>query len=297
MEGRALLDSPNLVLADIRDRDRIFEVFQQQRFEVVFHAAALKHQPLLEFNPSEAWKTNVVGTRNVLEAAEATGVGRLVNISTDKAADPSGVLGYSKRICERLTADAAARTGLPYVSVRFGNVLGSRGSMLGVFEQQVRDGGPVTVTDPEITRYFMTVEEAVALTIQAAAIGAPGEVLVLDMGEPVRIEDVARRMIQQSGEAIRIEHTGLRPGEKLHEVLFGRGEHDSRPNHPLISQVTVPPLSFDAAQAACSVDGRLAMSPATLAVAADWGTAGSPHEPAGAAAADAAEPPTHGDLA
>ncbi len=137
MEGRALLDSPTLVLADIRDRDRIFEVFQQQRFEVVFHAAALKHQPLLEFNPSEAWKTNVVGTRNVLEAAEATGVGRLVNVSTDKAADPSGVLGYSKRICERLTADAAARTGL---SVRVGAVR-QRARIAGFDARGVRAAG------------------------------------------------------------------------------------------------------------------------------------------------------------
>ena len=157
LEGRALLDSPSLVLADIRDRERIFQVFQQHRPEVVFHAAALKHLPLLEFNPAEAWKTNVVGTHHVLEAAEATGVARLVNVSTDKAADPASVLGYVKRICERLTAEVADRTGLPYVSVRFGNVLGSKGSMLGVFERQIRDGGPITVTHPDVTRYFMTV--------------------------------------------------------------------------------------------------------------------------------------------
>ncbi len=271
IEGRALLDSPTLILADIRDRERVFEVFQQHRPDVVFHAAALKHQPLLEFNPSEAWKTNVVGSHYVLEAAEATGVRRLVNVSTDKAADPAGVLGYSKRICERLTADAAARTGHSYVSVRFGNVLGSRGSMLGVFERQVSDGGPVTVTDPAVSRYFMTVEEAVALTIQAGAIGEAGEVLVLDMGEPVLIEEVARRLIQQSGRDVPIVYTGLRPGEKLHEQLFGRDERDERPTHPLISQVPVPPLSIEAAKAACSVHGRLTMSPATMAIAAAWG--------------------------
>jgi FlaA1/EpsC-like NDP-sugar epimerase len=270
IEGRALLDAPTLLLADIRDRDRIFELFQAHRPDVVFHAAALKHQPLLEFNPSEAWKSNVVGTHNVLEAAETSGVRRFVNVSTDKAADPIGVLGYSKRICERITADTAKRTGLPYVSVRFGNVLGSRGSVLGVFEEQVRAGGPVTVTDADVTRFFMTVEEAVALTIQAGAIGAPGEVLVLDMGEPVRIEDVARRIIQQSGRDIAIVHTGLRPGEKLHEVLFGRGERDERRHHPLISQVSVPPLSFSDARAACSVDGRLSMSPAALEIATEW---------------------------
>lgn len=270
IEGRPMLDSPSLVLADIRDRERVFEVFGQCRPEVVFHAAALKHQPLLEFNASEAWKTNVVGTAHLLEAAEANQVHRLVNVSTDKAADPTSVLGCSKRICERLTAEVALRTGRPYVSVRFGNVLGSRGSMLSVFEQQIRNGGPVTVTDPAVTRFFMTVEEAVMLTIQAAAIGTAGEVLVLDMGEPVRIDDVARRMIQQSGRQIPVEYTGLRPGEKLHEVLLGRREQDIRPNHRLISQVPVPPLTFDDARSACSVDGHLSMSAAALAIAADW---------------------------
>ncbi len=271
LEGRALLDSPSLVLADIRDRERVFEAFRDHRPEVVFHAAALKHQPLLEYHPTEAWKTNVVGTHNVLEAAESTGVARLVNISTDKAADPIGVLGWSKRICERLTAATAERTGAPYVSVRFGNVLGSRGSMLGVFEQQIRDGGPVTVTDPDVTRYFMTASEAVALTIQAAAIGRPGEVLVLDMGAPVPIADVARRLIQEAGADVGIVHTGLRRGEKLHETLFGDGELDVRPYHPLISQVPVPPLDFDAARTMCSVDGRLTVSGATLALVCDAG--------------------------
>ena len=235
LEGRALLDSPSLVLADIRDRDRIFQVFQQHRPEVVFHTAALKHLPLLEFNPSEAWKTNVVGTHHVLEAAEAAGVSRLVNLSSDKAADPASVLGYVKRICERLTAEVADRTGLPYVSVRFGNVLGSKGSMLGVFERQVRDGGPITVTHPDVSRYFMTSEEAIALTIQAGAIGRPGEVLVLDMGEPVRIAEVATRLAEQASSTVPIVYTGLRPGEKLHEVLLGAGE-TGRATHPRADQ-------------------------------------------------------------
>ena len=157
------------------------------------------------------------------------------------------------------------------MSVRFGNVLGSRGSMLGVFEQQIRDGGPVTVTDPDVTRYFMTASEAVALTIQAAAIGRPGEVLVLDMGAPVPIADVARRLIQEAGADVGVVHTGLRRGEKLHETLFGDGELDVRPYHPLISQVPVPPLDFDAARAMCSVDGRLTVSGATLALICDAG--------------------------
>ncbi len=271
MEGRALLDSPSLVLADIRDRDRLFQVFSQHRPEVVFHAAALKHLPLLEQNPAEGWKTNVVGTRNVIEAAEATGVSRLVNISTDKAADPSSVLGYTKRLGERLTAEAGQRTGLEFASVRFGNVLGSRGSMLGTFQQQVADGGPVTVTHPDVTRYFMTVSEAVALTIQAGALADPGEVLVLDMGEPVRIADVARRLIDQADRPVSITYTGLRPGEKLHEVLLGEDEIDDRPKHPLISQVPVPPLTFEQARAACVTTGSSVISATSLELAVGWG--------------------------
>lgn len=268
IHGRALLDSPHLALADIRDRDRVFQIFEQHRPEVVFHAAALKHQPLLELHPAEAWKTNVVGTHHVLEAAQATGVAQLINISTDKAADPVGVLGFSKRLCERITADVARTTGRLYVSVRFGNVLGSKGSMLGTFQQQVASGGPITVTDPEVSRFFMTVQEAVALTIQAGAVGGPGEVLVLDMGKPVRILDVAERLAEQSDRPIKIVFTGLREGEKLHEALFGEGEVDVRPRHALISQVAVPALSFEEAKFACSVDGQLYISPASLSAAA-----------------------------
>jgi FlaA1/EpsC-like NDP-sugar epimerase len=270
LEGRALLDSPWLVLADIRDRDRIFQVFQDHRPDVVFHAAALKHLSLLEHHPAEAWKTNVVGTQHVLEAAEAYGVDRFVNVSTDKAADPVCVLGYSKRICERLTAEVAARTGRVFVSVRFGNVLGSRGSVLGVFERQLRQGGPITITHRDVTRYFMTTEEAIALTIQAGAIGERGEVLVLDMGEPVRIVELAQRLIEQSGTSVPIVFTGLRAGEKLHEVLLGANELDRRPHHPLISHVPVPHLRFEDARAACSVDGRLVLSAMSLEIAAQW---------------------------
>ena len=273
IHGRALLTSPHLALADIRDRDRVFEVFEQHRPEVVFHAAALKHQPLLERNPSEAWKTNVVGTHHVLDAAAAVGVTSFVNISTDKAADAIGVLGYSKRLCERLTADVAATTGRSFVSVRFGNVLGSKGSMLGTFQRQVAAGGPITVTHPDVTRYFMTVEEAVALTIQAGSLGNPGEVLVLEMGEPVRILDVAKRLADQAPGRVDIVFTGLREGEKLHESLLGADEIDRRPHHPLISQVPVPPLAFDAVSAACWVDGRLHISAATLSAAAVEGIA------------------------
>ncbi len=243
LEGRALLDSEETVLADIRDRCRVREVFDRFRPDIVFHAAALKHLPLLEMWPGEALKTNILGTLAVLEAAAEHGVESFVNISTDKAASPISVLGYSKRITERLTASMAARTGAPYLSVRFGNVLGSRGSVLTTLCAQVTAGGPVTVTDPEVSRYFMLADEAVQLVLQAAVIGRGGEVLVLDMGQPVRIADMARRLASASGREADIVFTGLRPGEKLHEDLFGPGESDVRPCHPMISQVPVPELS------------------------------------------------------
>ena len=250
IEGRALLDSDHLVVADIRDRTRMREVFDKHRPHVVFHTAALKHLPLLEMHPAEAVKTNVFGTLNVLEAAAGAGVDRVVNISTDKAADPTSVLGYTKRIAEQLTSWFAARESGTYLSVRFGNVLGSRGSVLGAFERQIAEGGPVTVTHPEVTRYFMTVQEAVQLVIQAGAVGSPGEALVLDMGEPVKIVDVAKRLVAQADRPIEIVFTGLRPGEKLHEVLLGQAELDERHAHPLISHCQVPPAAAPAARAA-----------------------------------------------
>ena len=242
IEGRALLDSPNIVLACIRDAEAVEQAFVERQPEVVFHAAALKHQPILERHPSEALKTNVFGTVNVLRAATKVGVDRFVNVSTDKAADPSSVLGYTKRLAERLTAEVTRGAGGTYLSVRFGNVLGSDGSVLRTFRAQVAAGGPITVTHPDVTRYFMTVAEAVQLVIQAAAIGNDGEALVLDMGEPVRIDDVARRLASQAPRPINIVYTGLRPGEKCHEVLLGADEVDNRPKHPLISHVAVPPL-------------------------------------------------------
>jgi FlaA1/EpsC-like NDP-sugar epimerase len=243
LEGRALLDSEETVLADIRDRRRIREVFDRFRPDIVFHAAALKHLPLLEMWPAEALKTNVLGTLAVLEAAAEYGVQSFVNISTDKAASPISVLGYSKRITERLTAHMSARAGGTYLSVRFGNVLGSRGSVLTTLSAQVAAGGPVTVTDPDVSRYFMLADEAVQLVLQAAVIGRGGEVLVLDMGQPVRIADMARRLAAGSGREVDIVFTGLRPGEKLTEDLLGPGEGDQRPCHSLISQVPVPGLS------------------------------------------------------
>jgi FlaA1/EpsC-like NDP-sugar epimerase len=247
--GRALLDTPDTVLADIRDAPNLRALFRDRRPQVVFHAAALKHLPLLEQYPAEAYKSNVVGSLNVLEAAAEVGVEVFVNISTDKAANPISVLGYSKRVAERLTAHVAthAATGT-FMSVRFGNVLGSRGSVLGTFRDQIERGGPVTVTDREVTRFFMTIPEAVQLVIQAGAIGESGEVLVLDMGDPVRIYDVAKRLVAQSNQSIPIVFTGLRVGEKLHEELFGDGEVDARPRHRLVSHAAVPPLDPSALQ-------------------------------------------------
>jgi dTDP-glucose 4,6-dehydratase len=240
--GHGLLDSNDVVLADIRDLQALQRIFDARRPQVVFHAAALKHLPMLEQYPSEAWETNVIGTLNVLDVAQRVGVETFVNISTDKAANPASVLGRSKRLAERLTAGAAAETKQAYLSVRFGNVIGSRGSMLPTFIAQIEAGGPVTVTDPEVTRYFMTIPEACELVIQAGAIGRAGEVLILDMGEPVRILDVAQRMIAASGKDVDIVFTGLREGEKLHEDLIGLSELDERPFHEKITHTQAPPL-------------------------------------------------------
>lgn len=247
--GKAMLDTDDIILGDIRDSQFVANLFECRRPQVVFHAAALKHLPLLEGAPGEAVKTNIWGTLTILEAAAATGVERFVNISTDKAANPCSVLGYSKRLAEGLTAATATRADGTYMSVRFGNVLGSRGSVLTAFTAQIVAGGPLTVTDPRVTRYFMTIQESVQLVIQAAAIGRDGEALVLDMGEPVSIDAVARHLIELSGKHVEIEYTGLREGEKMHEELFGEGESDSRPIHELISHTSVPPFDpFEARQ-------------------------------------------------
>lgn len=244
MSGRGLLDSDDTVLADIRDPERLEEVFATHRPQVVFHAAALKHLPLLERYPMEAWKTNVLGTLNVLEAAFAHDVETFVNVSTDKAANPTSVLGYSKRLTERLTSDFATRDDNTYVSVRFGNVLGSRGSVITAFTAQIEAGGPVTVTHPDVERYFMLIPEACQLVLQAAAIGTDGQVMVLDMGTPAKINDVATTLIDLSGrDDIEIVYTGLRPGEKLSEELFTPGEDIQQSAHPLVNHVDVAALT------------------------------------------------------
>jgi FlaA1/EpsC-like NDP-sugar epimerase len=244
LTGDGLLDNDEVVLADIRDLETLREVFRDTRPDMVFHAAALKHLPLLEAYPLEAWKTNVLGTLNVLTAAAESGVGTFVNISTDKAANPTCVLGYSKRLAERLTADVDHRQHGRYVSVRFGNVLGSRGSVVPAFTAQIERGGPVTVTHPDVERFFMLIPEACQLVLEAASIGMGGEVMVLDMGEQVRIVDVANTLIRMSGRRdIDIRYTGLRPGEKLGEELFAPHE-DRRPTaHELVSSVDVPTLA------------------------------------------------------
>lgn len=241
--GHGLLHTRDVVLADIRDTEALNAIFEDRRPDVVFHAAALKHLPMLEQYPDEAWKTNVIGTLNVLNAANLVDVKTFVNISTDKAANPTSVLGHSKRVAEKLTASTASSTGNPYISVRFGNVIGSRGSMLPTFRRLIEAGGPLTVTHPDITRYFMTIPEACQLVIQAGGIGRAGEVLILDMGEPIKIMDVAQRMIDMSGKDIEIVFTGLREGEKMHEELIGLNEVDTRPFHPKISHANVNPMS------------------------------------------------------
>ncbi len=243
--GRALLDSPDLALIDIRDRERVKQLFCERRPHVVFHAAALKHLPLLESHPVEGFKTNVWGSLAVLEAAEASGVECFVNVSTDKAADPCSMLGYSKRVAEGLTAGVDERATGRFLSVRFGNVLGSRGSVLTAFQKQLELGGPLTVTHRDVTRFFMTVEEAVQLVLQAGAIGAGGSVLVLDMGDPVNIAEVAEQLARTVKPPCPIEFVGLRHGEKMHEDLFGKAEAHVETAHPLIRSVGVPALHGD----------------------------------------------------
>jgi FlaA1/EpsC-like NDP-sugar epimerase len=204
-------------------------VFAERRPDVVFHAAAQKHVPILEKYPCEAVRVNVLGTHAVARIAAESGCRRFVHVSTDKAADPCSVMGATKRAAEQVVFEMGQRHDLPFVAVRFGNVLASRGSVVPTFLRQILDGGPVTVTDPEMTRYFMTIPEAVQLVIQAGDLGAgSSEVFVLEMGEPVKIIELARNMIRLAGYEpetdIPIEVIGVRPGEKIHEELFNSGE-------------------------------------------------------------------------
>jgi len=226
------------VIADIRDADRVHEIVRRHQPEVIFHAAAHKHVPLMEANVEEAVINNVLGTRNIVEAANRHAVERLVLISTDKAVRPVNVYGATKRLAEMIVVDAAHRTGRAFSVVRFGNVLGSRGSVIPIFQQQIARGGPVMVTHPDMTRYFMTIPEAVHLVLQASAMGTGGEVFLLDMGPQIRILDLAEDLIRLSGlepgRDIEIVFTGIRPGEKLSEDLWEEGVHFQPTPHPEI---------------------------------------------------------------
>ncbi len=205
-------------ICDVRDDRKLIRIFRNDRPKVVFHAAAYKHVPLMEDEPEEAIRANILGTMNVLRACGEVGSERFVLISTDKAVDPRNVMGATKAVAE-LVMLAAARYGISAIAVRFGNVLGSRGSVIPIFEEQLRNGGPLKVTHPDITRYFMTIPEASRLVLQAQAMSEGGDIFVLDMGEPVKIVDLAQRMIVLSGVPTHLEFTGLRPGEKMHEIL------------------------------------------------------------------------------
>lgn len=225
-------------IADIRDRPRVDSIFQTHRPQVVYHAAAHKHVPLMEMHPAEAVKTNIFGTRNLARAASRYGALGFILISTDKAVNPSSVMGATKRFAELIIAQENRASETIFAAVRFGNVLGSNGSVIPVFERQIAAGGPVTVTHPEMKRYFMTIPEAVQLVIQAGAMARGGEIFVLDMGEPVKIVDLARDMIKLSGlepdKDIHIKFTGIRPGEKLFEELLTAEEGSTATSHKRI---------------------------------------------------------------
>lgn len=241
-----------VLIGSVRDRERVMQVFDRYRPDLVCHAAAHKHVPLMETSPFEAIKNNVFGTYNVAQAADRFGTQRFILISTDKAVNPTNVMGASKRLCEMIVQMMNDRSATEYVAVRFGNVLGSAGSVIPLFRKQIRSGGPVTVTDKRVIRYFMTIPEAVQLIFQAGAYARGGEIFVLDMGEPVRIDDLARNMIRLSGFEpdvdIPVVYTGLRPGEKLYEELLLSGEGMQKTKNDLIyigHEIAFDPAAFE----------------------------------------------------
>lgn len=234
------------IIADIQDRDRIFNIVATYKPDVVYHAAAHKHVPLMEANPFEAVKNNIFGTKNVAEAADTFNVTHFVLVSTDKAVNPPNIMGATKRFAEMIVQNLAKTSKTKFAAVRFGNVLGSRGSVVPLFKRQIVKGGPVTVTDPKMTRYFMTIPEASKLVIQAGTIAAGGEVFVLDMGEPVKIVELAKNLIKLSGyteDEIEIKYTGIRPGEKLYEELLNENERQSEYIFPKIYIGKATPIS------------------------------------------------------
>ncbi|WP_416145280.1 polysaccharide biosynthesis protein [Planococcus koreensis] len=234
------------VIADVQDYERLMDIMMLHRPDVVYHAAAHKHVPLMEGNPTEAVKNNIYGTKNIANAAHIAGVDSFVMISTDKAVNPPNVMGASKRFAEMIVQNLAKRSDTKFVAVRFGNVLGSRGSVIPLFKKQIAVGGPITVTDPEMTRYFMTIPEASRLVIQAGSLARGGEVFVLDMGEPVKIVDLAKNLIRLSGyteNEIKINYAGIRPGEKLFEELLNEDEIQSKQVFPKIYIGKANPIS------------------------------------------------------
>lgn len=241
-----------VLIASIRNTARIDYIFNKYKPEIVYHAAAHKHVPLMEANPTEAIKNNVFGTYNVAECADKYKTKRFVMISTDKAVNPTNIMGASKRICEMIIQTINKRSKTEFVAVRFGNVLGSNGSVIPLFKKQIEEGGPVTVTHKDIIRYFMTIPEAVSLVLQAGAYAKGGEIFVLDMGEPVRIDDLAKNMIRLSGYKpdidIKVEYTGLRPGEKLYEELLMKEEGLLETENKLIyigKPIEIDPYEFE----------------------------------------------------
>ncbi len=260
-------------LANVASRPAMDRLISDEKPDVIFHAAAYKHVPMMEEHPSDAVHVNIGGTLALLDAAMAAGVERFVLVSTDKAVRPSSVMGASKRVAEMLVADAAQRTGRPYVSVRFGNVLGSNGSVVPIFQEQLEKGEPLTITHPEMSRYFMTIPEASWLIVDAAALGASGDLFVLDMGEPIRILDLARDLVRLTGrdpDTQPMDVVGLRPGEKLHEELFYEAERvEPTSVAKVLRAIAEPPSAF--------VQGRRARPPGD----GDRGTGGgAPHRAA-----------------
>jgi FlaA1/EpsC-like NDP-sugar epimerase len=287
---------PFAVIADVRDRQSLDMVMKSQVPTVVFHAAAHKHVPLMESVPIEAIRNNIFGTLNAVEASIDGRVKRFILISTDKAVKPANVMGATKRVAEMVVASASQRSDTGFAIVRFGNVLGSRGSLVPLIQQQIAEGGPVTVTHPEMTRYFMTIPEASELVLYAGALGTRGETFVLDMGEPIRIEDMIRDIIRMSGlvpsQDIAITYTGMRPGEKLHEELYFEAEQVQPSAHSKIhyaAQTAVPPWSWLKDQLAmlnevCRTGDQEAARVALMELA--WGKNIPPYEETGTMAPD-----------